>query len=887
MSDNQQRIKCLSEEVKQIRLLSNSDVKSNSLNNSVKDSTKPLKVHNQHHKSNIETTKTTENVVDGTFGNSEKPIGWMYGLFGCMKPILSLIGKSGVIEIKGNFSEDWEIPFEAISELEWLGSGAQGAVFRGKYKNECVAVKKVRDIKETDIKHLRKLDHQNIIKFKGVCSQSPVYCIVMEYCPNGPLQNIIKSESSLLPARLLSWAKQIARGMQYLHQHKIIHRDLKSPNILIGQNQVVKISDFGTSREWNEVSTKMSFAGTVAWMAPEVIRNEPCSEKVDVWSFGVVLWEMLTCEIPYKDVDSSAIIWGVGNNSLQLHIPSSCPEGFKLLVQLCWNTKPRNRPSFRQILSHIEIAGSELLKDCDIDFIKKQSCWKEEIRNHMKKITQNGTNIHKYEEDLIKRRTAEWQHAQDIRRVYEDRLEKTNKLFLELSECLTQLQEKRKEITELEKKLCSYKPSRRIGNTFRKFQYYRGKMSNSSSLNSCDQSTTPSPNTTPESPVKATLYSHFTDLEQPRSVAVTSQTKYRKSRYHRKNLGCYALITKMNRNRTEQCLNDIILPDKPQLMNSETQTNILDLTHSENLNMVCDQTNNGLSPDDILTMNAEKKLPGISSEQKEDKYEEETTCFRPQHLNLLKKQSQSLDIEHILLQSPNGNSNICKTFPMQLENAHKKWTKHSRKPETVPNINDINQNNDITSDTNSSDDKANTIDDDNIFDQCDCENFYQNNVNNNNEKLHSDAKSCNLNENLHSSEQGHNDNYAKQNCTDLNRCSFSKIKLPLYKNLHTCTDRSSPINKMSTVSSSNNLTQDDWTDDEEFNKNFLIRRKSGTRLPIRGKYRRCYKQKIKQVIPVEKSDDDSISDSYSEDICNLQNKSHFIGIKDSSMRLDT
>ncbi|EDW99992.2 uncharacterized protein Dyak_GE22767, partial [Drosophila yakuba] len=296
------------------------------------------------------------------FGHPDKPIGWMYGLLGCMKPVLSFIGKTGVIEVKSQRSEDWQIPFESITELEWLGSGAQGAVFSGRLKNETVAVKKVKELKETDIKHLRKLDHENIIKFKGVCTQSPVFCIIMEFCPYGPLQNILKEEQVMLPSRLVSWSKQIALGMQYLHSHKIIHRDLKSPNILISTNEVVKISDFGTSREWNEISTKMSFAGTVAWMAPEVIRNEPCSEKVDIWSYGVVLWEMLTCEIPYKDVDSSAIIWGVGNNSLKLLVPSTCPEGFKLLVKLCWKSKPRNRPSFRQILSHLDIAGPELLR---------------------------------------------------------------------------------------------------------------------------------------------------------------------------------------------------------------------------------------------------------------------------------------------------------------------------------------------------------------------------------------------------------------------------------------------------------------------------------------------------------------------------------------------
>lgn len=92
-------------------------------------------------------------------------MGWMDGLLGCIRPFYSFINKTSV-DIKNKQTEEWEIPFEAISDLQWIGSGAQGAVFSGKYKNEIVAVKKVRDVKETDIKNLRKLDHENIIKFK-------------------------------------------------------------------------------------------------------------------------------------------------------------------------------------------------------------------------------------------------------------------------------------------------------------------------------------------------------------------------------------------------------------------------------------------------------------------------------------------------------------------------------------------------------------------------------------------------------------------------------------------------------------------------------------------------------------------------------------------------
>ncbi len=91
-----------------------------------------------------------------------------------------------------SFTDNWEVPFEAISDLQWLGSGAQGAVFVGKWEHELVAVKKVKEETDTAIHHLRKLNHPNIIQFKGVCNQAPVYCIVMEFCPYGPLFNFLR-----------------------------------------------------------------------------------------------------------------------------------------------------------------------------------------------------------------------------------------------------------------------------------------------------------------------------------------------------------------------------------------------------------------------------------------------------------------------------------------------------------------------------------------------------------------------------------------------------------------------------------------------------------------------------------------------------------------------
>ncbi len=154
--------------------------------------------------------------------------------------------------------------------------------------------------------------------------------------------------------------------------------------MLVDDNDTLKISDFGTSRHWmNQQSTKMSFCGTVAWMAPEVIKADPCSDKVDVWSYGVVLWELLTCEIPYKDVDSSAVMWGVGSNSLQLPVPESAPEGLKLLLKQCWSWKPRHRPSFRHIMLHLDIANAEMQDETEEGWLCRQEEWRREIGNCM------------------------------------------------------------------------------------------------------------------------------------------------------------------------------------------------------------------------------------------------------------------------------------------------------------------------------------------------------------------------------------------------------------------------------------------------------------------------------------------------------------------------
>uniref|UniRef100_A0A5S6QC27 Mitogen-activated protein kinase kinase kinase n=1 Tax=Trichuris muris TaxID=70415 RepID=A0A5S6QC27_TRIMR len=400
---------------------------------------------------------------------------WWEGLWGCLRPVWNIIGKSGCqikpdwplhqklkgsqdASTKGTSTVDsWEVPFESITDLQWLGAGSQGAVFLGRFNGEQVAVKKVHQIGETNIKHLRHLSHVNIIKFRGVCTQAPCYCILMEYCSQGQLYELLRSGKKVTSTVMLQWARQIASGMQYLHQQKIIHRDLKSPNVLVTEDDLVKISDFGTSRHWTNInSTRMTFCGTASWMAPEVIRNEPCSNKVDVWSYGVVLWELITCEIPYQEVDPTAVMWGVGSHSLQLHIPNTVPEGLKLLLKQCWSPKPRNRPSFRHILTHLDIASAELETVDEQQWTDWQSEWKREVKDRLKTLhrTKDRSSLQQIIEDqLISRRKDELRHAQDVRELYEQKLRRANNLYSELSQCMMQLEQRERDLLRREQQM--------------------------------------------------------------------------------------------------------------------------------------------------------------------------------------------------------------------------------------------------------------------------------------------------------------------------------------------------------------------------------------------------------------------------------------------------
>jgi mitogen-activated protein kinase kinase kinase 13 len=190
------------------------------------------------------------NYNEATFNNDYKePKHSLFdGLFGCIKPLMHMWSRpnhNGSPHNKKNnknnemnpFDENdpnYNIPFESLTDLLWLGSGAQGCVFKGYLNNEEVAIKKVKSKEEvTNIKHLMKLDHPNLVKFKGVSlNGNKFFCIIMEFCQFGQLYTYLSNpdnKANLRPAQMMDWSKQIAHGMQYLHSNKIVHRDLKSP----------------------------------------------------------------------------------------------------------------------------------------------------------------------------------------------------------------------------------------------------------------------------------------------------------------------------------------------------------------------------------------------------------------------------------------------------------------------------------------------------------------------------------------------------------------------------------------------------------------------------------------------------------------------------------
>ncbi|XP_051265871.1 mitogen-activated protein kinase kinase kinase 7 isoform X4 [Dicentrarchus labrax] len=252
-----------------------------------------------------------------------------------------------------------EINYEDIEVEEVVGRGAFGVVCKAKWKGKDVAIKTIESESErkafiVELRQLSRVNHPNIVKLYGSC-HSPV-CLVMEYAEGGSLYNVLHGAEPLpyyTASHAMSWCLQCSQGVAYLHGMKpkaLIHRDLKPPNLLlVAGGTVLKICDFGTACD---IQTHMTNnKGSAAWMAPEVFEGNNYSEKCDVFSWGIILWEVITRRKPFDEIGGPAfrIMWAV-HNGTRPPLIKNLPKPLESLMTRCWSKDPSQRPSMEEIV---------------------------------------------------------------------------------------------------------------------------------------------------------------------------------------------------------------------------------------------------------------------------------------------------------------------------------------------------------------------------------------------------------------------------------------------------------------------------------------------------------------------------------------------------------
>nr|XP_009408295.1 PREDICTED: serine/threonine-protein kinase STY46-like isoform X4 [Musa acuminata subsp. malaccensis] len=258
---------------------------------------------------------------------------------------------------------DWEIDRRFLKMGKKIARGSCGDLYRATYLGQDVAVKILRADQlnealllefnqEVDI--LRRVHHKNIVHYIGACVKPTELCIITEYMTGGNLyDHLHKQHISLELPHLLKFSIDICKGMDYLHQNNIIHRDLKTANLLLDANSVVKVGDFGVARFQNQEGVMTAETGTYRWMAPEVINHQHYDNKADVFSFAIVLWELATSRVPYDNMTPLQAALGV-RQGLRPDIPKDMHPTLAALMQRCWDEIPSKRPSFEEITQELE-----------------------------------------------------------------------------------------------------------------------------------------------------------------------------------------------------------------------------------------------------------------------------------------------------------------------------------------------------------------------------------------------------------------------------------------------------------------------------------------------------------------------------------------------------
>ncbi|MFA6409314.1 MAG: protein kinase [Gammaproteobacteria bacterium] len=266
----------------------------------------------------------------------------------------------------------YQIRYQDLEYGAELGRGSFGIVRRGRWQHMDVAIKElimqqmdpqVLQNFEQEVAMMASLHHSNVIHLCGACLDPGHYSLVMEYMPKGSLYKVLHNSSEPLPwPQRWQIAYDVARGILHLHQHnpEILHRDLKSLNVLLNEHYVAKVSDFGLSKAKTETrsSTKTeagnASCGTLLWSAPELFGFKPKPSKAaDVYSFAMILWEIAARALPYEGVELEEVRAGVKSGD-RLDIPEGTPPAFAALITRCWAQLAEKRPTIEEVVMEIE-----------------------------------------------------------------------------------------------------------------------------------------------------------------------------------------------------------------------------------------------------------------------------------------------------------------------------------------------------------------------------------------------------------------------------------------------------------------------------------------------------------------------------------------------------